>query len=336
MVDEVTEVDKADAASVAAAAARLRERDWDWVICPHESLRTHNLARSLRSARKTGYRNFWNRLVFDDRVERPMALPEALRQLALLGNHDAVVREALGSYPRPPDLKSFPELASLDSRVLGPVPPWASMAVPRLARLHEGRAEPATAASLSAAAAALARELALFGDRGSGVAFLAPGSVWPTKMWTREGYVACAKELGKMGFRVVLTGAPAEAGLCAAIAGAAGAASVAGRASLAQSAELLALADLLICNDSGAMHMAAACGVPSVSVFGPTTLALGYRPWQDAARVVQLNLKCRPCGKHGAKACPLGTHECMKAIPASSVMIEAGELLARGAGRVGL
>lgn len=335
LVDEVIEVDKSNAESRKASEAVLRARNWDWVISPHESIRTHRLVLSLRAKRKTGYRTFWNGLVFGQRVSRPMALPEALRQLALLSADDPIVRNALAEFGPHPDFKSFPELASLDARVLGEVPEWASMRVPRLHRIHMARHGDGVR-HLSERAAALAEELRLRVDRGSGVAFLAPGSVWPTKMWTREGYAASARELLKMGFRVILTGAPQERELCESLAAETGARSVAGRTSLAESAELMALADVLICNDSGAMHVASACGVPSVAVFGPTTLHLGYRPWQSAARVVQTNLHCRPCGKHGAKVCPLGTHECMKSIPASSVLIEVGELFARGAGRGGL
>jgi heptosyltransferase-2 len=116
-------------------------------------------------------------------------------------------------------------------------------------------------------------------------------------------------------------GAPAERGICDEIVRAApGAVSIAGETSLWESAEILALADRLVCNDSGAMHMAAAAGVPTVTVFGPTILEFGYRPWQNQARVAQVELKCRPCGKHGAKACPLGTHECMKAVSVQTVL----------------
>ena len=37
-------------------------------------------------------------------------------------------------------------------------------------------------------------------------------------------------------------------------------------------------AEGFIGNDSGTMHLAAIADVPIVSIFGPTTLDLGYRP----------------------------------------------------------
>ncbi|MCM2281143.1 MAG: glycosyltransferase family 9 protein, partial [Bdellovibrionaceae bacterium] len=336
LVDHVIEVDKSNSVSRTEAAHGLRDQVWDWIICPHESFRTQMLVRSLRAKRKTGYRRFWNAMVFHERVRRPMRLPEALRQLALLRAADPIVEQAFASWAsragEAADFQRFPELASLDSRVLGEVPDWASMTVPHLSEIHQTRSAPAPR-KLSELCASIVAEMELNTRRGSGVVFLAPGSVWPTKMWTREGYTSSARELLKMGFRVVVMGAPAERELCEGIAAESGADSLAGRTSLSESAEILALADVLICNDSGAMHMAAACGVPSVAVFGPTTLELGYRPWQNAARVVQKSMTCRPCGKHGANACPLGTHECMRSISSSDVLQNVGDLLADKADR---
>jgi ADP-heptose:LPS heptosyltransferase len=78
-------------------------------------------------------------------------------------------------------------------------------------------------------------------------------------------------------------GAAAEAGLCEAVARAAGpmAASLAGRTALEQLAGVLSLTRLAIGNDSGGIHLAAALGVPVVAVFGLTdpvrTAPLGHR-----------------------------------------------------------
>jgi heptosyltransferase-2 len=94
----------------------------------------------------------------------------------------------------------------------------------------------------------------------------------------------------------------------------------AGTTSLADLVSLLATGTALICNDSGAMHAAAAAGLPTVAVFGPTTLDLGFRPWNTRAIVVQRELGCRPCGAHGPMVCPIGTHECMEALPAREVL----------------
>lgn len=334
LVDEIVEVDKSSRASQSESANELRAQSWDWVICPHESFRSQMLVGSLKAKRKTGYKKWWNFRVFNERIIRPLGLPESLRQLALITANDPIVRDGLSKFSPHPDFRSFPELASLDSRELGVVPEWAEMGVPRLANLHSARGSSDVLKKVSTKVRELAETHKLVSNRGSGIVVLAPGSVWATKMWTEDGYLDSARELLKMGFRVVITGAKNEKDLAARIAQAApGVIDLTGQTSLYESNELLALADLLICNDSGAMHMAAAAGLPSVAVFGPTTLALGYRPWQNQARIVQRNMSCRPCGTHGAKRCPLGHHNCMKSITAGDVLHEAGELLKRSSAR---
>jgi len=77
------------------------------------------------------------------------------------------------------------------------------------------------------------------------------------------------------------------------------------------------------------MHLGSTAGTPTVSIFGPTILEFGYRPWNARAEIVQIDLSCRPCGKHGAKKCPLGTHACMKGI-SSRVVITAADRLRDG------
>lgn len=278
--------------------------------------------------RKIGYRSPFDFLVFGERVKRPMHLPEALRQLALLQPLDEQWEPRLAGYARLQthaggQFDLFKSEYGSESGLV-PVPEWAEMSVPRLSRLRADFRKNLLIQSplLSERAGALIARIGLGVASAAGkLACLAPGSVWPTKMWSAEGFTRVARELLFSGYRVVLMGAPDERGICEEIASRApGAISIAGETSLFESAEILALADLLVCNDSGAMHMAAAAGVPTVAIFGPTVLDFGYRPWQDRARVVQAEVSCRPCGKHGAKSCPLGTHECMKKVSAESVL----------------
>jgi ADP-heptose:LPS heptosyltransferase len=57
---------------------------------------------------------------------------------------------------------------------------------------------------------------------------------------------------------------------------------------------------LMIGNDTGPMHLAAALGVPTVAVLGPTA---GERigPWGGGNAVVTAELPCGPCRR---RACP--------------------------------
>jgi ADP-heptose:LPS heptosyltransferase len=58
---------------------------------------------------------------------------------------------------------------------------------------------------------------------------------------------------------------------------------------------LLGRVDLLLCNDSGPGHLAAGCGRPVISIFGPTDPGM-FRPWGSQHHVVIRDLCAwRPC-----------------------------------------
>ena len=324
LVDEVVEADKSDSSSWRNAVAELKRRRFDWLVCPHESPRSTWLVRALSARRKVGYRHVLSFFAFHDRVRRPMELPEALRQLALLQPIESGWNEKLEEFAR---LQSQSGGLGRDGNLVA-VPSWAEMTVPALMRVRTEFAESRGLATLSPRARALVEKHGL--AQGE-IAVLAPGSVWPTKMWKGEGFAEAARSLIAKGFKVVCLGTSDERGICERIAREApGALVVAGETGIFESAEILALARLFVGNDSGAMHLASAAGTPAVSVFGPTILDFGYRPWQSRAVVAEVprrDLKCRPCGKHGATACPIGTHECMTRVSASEVVSAAEGLL---------
>lgn len=342
LIDETIEVDKSSRASWRAARAAVADREFDLLLCPHESFRTALFVSRVRARRKIGYARFFNRFLLDDRVERPLELPEALRQLQLLaplderfarrndefrsaqsapGGQTSARSASSGSAP----VTSAPSSeVSVERPTLLPVPEGTDMKVPALMDIrnakHVGRR---AAQATSEHEVTVAPVIEPFFDLRERLVVMAPGSVWATKMWTKEGFIEAGRALAKEAV-VVVMGSREESELCAEIARAIpNATSLAGRTSLWESAQLLACADLLICNDSGAMHLGAAAGTPLVSVFGPTVLEFGYRPWASNAAVVQTNLSCRPCGKHGAQTCPIGTHDCMKKISAADVLAAA-------------
>jgi heptosyltransferase-2 len=74
-------------------------------------------------------------------------------------------------------------------------------------------------------------------------------------------------------------------------------------------------------NDSGPMHIAAALGVPIVAIFGPTVKELGFFPYTEKAQILEIDLVCRPCGKHGGKVCPKNNFKCMEDISVENVVL---------------
>ena len=91
---------------------------------------------------------------------------------------------------------------------------------------------------------------------------------------------------------------------------------LAGRTDLGQLAGVMALCRAFVSNDSGAMHLASAVGVPVVALFGPTdpaaTAPVGRRP----ATILTAPAWCRPCM---LRECPLD-HRCMTGIGAAEVI----------------
>ncbi|MEZ4871491.1 MAG: glycosyltransferase family 9 protein [Bdellovibrionales bacterium] len=157
---------------------------------------------------------------------------------------------------------------------------------------------------------------------------MAPGSVWATKKWTAEGYAELAKKLQENGYQIAFIGAENEKEECEKIIRQVGRAiNLCGSTNLIESMLLMRRSALLVTNDTGAAHLASLVGLKTISIFGPTVLEFGYRPWNSASIINQVPLKCRPCGKHGSDKCPIGTHDCMKLVNATNVLINAEKLL---------
>ncbi|MEO8594741.1 MAG: glycosyltransferase family 9 protein [Candidatus Solibacter sp.] len=101
----------------------------------------------------------------------------------------------------------------------------------------------------------------------------APGKAWPAGR-----FLEIASHLAQSGVEPVFTGAPGD-DLSAF------AAHHILQASLSELKSLLANASLFVGNDSGPAHMAAAFGIPSVVIFGPSDPGI-WGPWRTAGEIV--------------------------------------------------
>ncbi|MCX6552030.1 MAG: lipopolysaccharide heptosyltransferase II [Acidobacteria bacterium] len=95
-----------------------------------------------------------------------------------------------------------------------------------------------------------------------------------------------------------------------------------GRTDLPQLAGVLAQCAAFLSNDSGAMHLAAAVGVPVVALFGPTD-ERATAPVASRVTVLSAPVWCRPCM---LRECPLD-HRCMTGIGVDAVAAAIGDVL---------
>jgi heptosyltransferase-2 len=156
---------------------------------------------------------------------------------------------------------------------------------------------------------------------------LAPSAAYgPAKEWPADRYVRLIDRLEEAaGAECVLVGTAGERARCAEIAAAssAGAIVAAGETGIGDLLALLSLCRGFIGNDSGAMHVAGALGLPTVGIFGSTrpdrTGPLGPR-----TRVLYERIECSPCL---ARTCRFGHYDCLKRIsvePALEALVSVG------------
>lgn len=163
----------------------------------------------------------------------------------------------------------------------------------------------------------------LAGSSNQMVIAVAPGSSWNTKRWPVENYIEVIKSLIREEIRVVLIGGVNDETVCRDIANAVHSKlleNVCGRFSVLESAALLRNCKLLLTNDSAAMHIGAAMGIPSVIIMGPTVPEFGFAPMHSQHTILEVSgLWCRPCTPFGGTRCPTGTFDCMMNITTDRV-----------------
>jgi len=144
------------------------------------------------------------------------------------------------------------------------------------------------------------------------IAVAAGASYGSAKCWPPERFAEALNQMRReRDADVILFGTPAEAVVAAAIAGALGqpALDLTGNTLIGELPALLKCCSVFLGNDSGAMHVAAAVGLPVVAVFGPTDPD-GTAPVTRRCTVVQQKPYCSPCF---LRRCPTD-HRCMTAI----------------------
>jgi heptosyltransferase-3 len=188
---------------------------------------------------------------------------------------------------------------------------------------------------------------AVLGHAG-GYAVIHPTPMYPYKAWTADGWRAVIAELGRRGLRVCVSGGPAAAErnrVRALLAGMPDAAAldICGQLEFAALANLLAGARLFAGTDTSVTHLAAACGTPTIALFGPSDpvtwgpwpasgAAASESPWRRTTplqsrgnvTVVQGSHarfpNCIPCLKDGCENRPDSPSDCLDRLQPATVI----------------
>jgi heptosyltransferase-1 len=109
-----------------------------------------------------------------------------------------------------------------------------------------------------------------------------PGAGWGAKQWPSQRYGEVAKTLAVHGLKTLVNAAPGEETLAQELMDAAGGQAFMIRCKIGELTALTRRARLFVGGDTGPLHLAAALGVPTIGLFGPT----------DPARTGPFGEKC--------------------------------------------
>jgi heptosyltransferase-2 len=225
-------------------------------------------------------------------------------------------RDRLLTHALRPDDGSVHQVVAYQ-RLLGPLGVDAHAGVPTLAVDPARRAE----------ARRLLDEAGVAGDAPR-VGLQLGAAFGPAKLWPPERVAALASRLETRGIRTVLLGSPAASELADRVQAAAAGSlrSLVGRDRPALLPALLSELDAFVGADSGPAHVAAAVGVPTVTLFGPTD-PRATAPLGPGQQTLWRPPPCAPCFRPD---CPID-HRCLRGIEVAEV--EAAVVAALAAGR---
>jgi heptosyltransferase-2 len=149
------------------------------------------------------------------------------------------------------------------------------------------------------------------------VAIGAGAAYGSAKCWLPSRFAELANHLqAQWDVDVILFGAAGETDVSSAIASEMKRAPIdlTGKTTVADLPALLSQSHVFVGNDSGAMHVAAAVGLPAVAIFGPTD-PFGTAPVTPRHTIVREPPYCSPCF---LRRCPID-HRCMTRITTSEV-----------------
>jgi heptosyltransferase III len=190
-----------------------------------------------------------------------------------------------------------------------------------------------------------AAEASLSSLAGARYAVLHPFPKFRYKMWHERGWGEVGNRLAREGLRIVITGGPdaPEREYAARIAARIeNAIDLSGRLSLGALAAVLSNAAVYIGPDTAVTHAAAALGVPTIAIYGPSDpvkwgpwpagYTLPRNPWRrhgdqqvNRVRLIQGRARCVPCMNEGCERHIASASDCLEHLSPLGVIAAARE-----------
>jgi lipopolysaccharide heptosyltransferase II len=174
----------------------------------------------------------------------------------------------------------------------------------------------------------LAQADALLPKKKKALIGIAPGSVAKSRRWPVDRYAQLVDYLKKQGHDVIMLGSPQDQSVAMKVAAKAERKPeiLAGKTNLRIGLALMKRMDLVVSNDSGAMHMAYAQGVPVLVLQGAADYQVTGPFGKKSAVLRDADLKCAPCVRN---ECLKKNMKCMKNILVEQVCEKVTEMLSR-------
>lgn len=294
-------------------AQRMREEQFDVAILMPNSLRTAVVAWLGGAKRRIGYVRYGRGPLLTGKLYPP--------------------RQRKGSASADCQVACDEGAGSVFSRLLSPLLPMPMVdTYLELARAigcddESRKLELATVAADEQSADGVFKRLDLRRD-GRVVALNSSGAYGGAKLWPTESFGHLAQRIvDELDCDVLVTCGPKERDIARQVVLFADHARVFSMADqpmdLGTSKAVIRRCRLMVSTDSGPRHVAAAFGLPVVTLYGPMLPVWGENPTQRAINLM-LDLDCIGCHK---RTCPLGHHLCMRDLPVGMVFDAVKRLL---------
>lgn len=249
-------------------------------------------------------------------LERYAELAAALPGVVEVRTHERHSREAFADVDQIIDLHSSPRSrwATLGAPV--PVRRVHRFDLRRRARVAlKWNPAPPVIERYASAAGVQPASLPWLPEADGDAMLLFPAAAHPNKCWPMERFVALAE---RWGGPVMAMGGPKDLDRLQQVKRTMGAGwEVVAENGFTKTLAAIRRGRVAIGGDTGLTHLAAASGIKTVPIFGPTHSTDGFWPYPHSP--IEVELACRPCSRHGGATCPVGDFACMTQISVDRV-----------------